>query len=439
MTAPDTAPVLFCAVLFLGREEYGFMRLFLGEKMKKIRSLILLLIVFIQAVVPMYPAAAETDSVEPAASELYARSAVLMDGDSGRVLYEKNGQEAMANASTTKIMTCIVALENCNLDSEVEVSSLAASQPKVHLGMQSGQHFYLKDLLYGLMLESYNDCAVAIAEYVAGTTEGFAAFMNDKAAEIGCEDTYFITPNGLDATDENGFHHTTATDLARIMRYCISLSPKAEEFLAITRTAQYSFSDVEGSNAYSCYNHNSFLQMMDGALSGKTGFTGNAGYCYVGALKRDDRTYIVALLACGWPNNKTYKWADTKKLMNYGLDAFVKKSLADIAIDESRLSPVFVEGGQTDTIGGEKSVRLRVVEDGMKNQEILLKEDEEITLEYEIAGKLYAPVKEGDYLGKITYYLGDEILCECRVEAADTVEKIDFFWCLKRVEELLFL
>jgi D-alanyl-D-alanine carboxypeptidase (penicillin-binding protein 5/6) len=179
--------------------------------------------------------------------------------------------------------------------------------------------------------------------------------------------------------------------------------------------------------------------MMDGALSGKTGFTGNAGYCYVGALKRDDRTYIVALLACGWPNNKTYKWADTKKLMNYGLDAFVKKSLADIAIDESRLSPVFVEGGQTDTIGGEKSVRLRVVEDGMKNQEILLKEDEEITLEYEIAGKLYAPVKEGDYLGKITYYLGDEILCECRVEAADTVEKIDFFWCLKRVEELLFL
>jgi D-alanyl-D-alanine carboxypeptidase (penicillin-binding protein 5/6) len=382
---------------------------------------------------------AETDSDAPAASELYARSAVLMDGDSGRILYEKNGQEAMANASTTKIMTCIVALENCNLDSGVEVSVLAASQPKVHLGMRSGQHFYLRDLLYGLMLESYNDCAVAIAEYVAGTTEGFAALMNDKAEEIGCEDTYFITPNGLDATDENGFHHTTAADLAKIMRYCISISPKAEDFLAITQTAQYSFCDVEGSGSYSCYNHNAFLQMMDGALSGKTGFTGNAGYCYVGALRRDGRTYIVALLACGWPNNKTYKWADTKKLMNYGLDSFSQKNLADIPIDMERLSPVTVEDGQTENIGGEKKVNLRLVDDGTENIKILLRKEEEITVKYEIAPSLYAPVKEGDYVGRITYLLGDEILKEYTVEAADTVEKIDFFWCLRQVEKLLFL
>ena len=129
--------------------------------------------------------------------ELYAKAAVLMDADSGRILYEKNGTAAMANASTTKILTCILALENGNLDSVVEVSPLAASQPRVHLGMHTGQKFYLKDLLYGLMLESFNDCAVAIAEHIGGNVEGFAGLMNDKAAEIGCKDSYFITPNGL--------------------------------------------------------------------------------------------------------------------------------------------------------------------------------------------------------------------------------------------------
>lgn len=107
---------------------------------------------------------------KPDQNSLYAKAAVLMDADSGRILYEKNGHQAMANASTTKILTCIIALENCDLDSEVTVSTLAASQPKVHLGMREGQKFYLKDLLYGLMLESYNDCAVAIAEHIAGTT-----------------------------------------------------------------------------------------------------------------------------------------------------------------------------------------------------------------------------------------------------------------------------
>ncbi len=100
--------------------------------------------------------------------ELYAKSAVLMDADSGRILYEKNGHEALANASTTKILTCILALELCDADDVVEVTSYAASQPKVHLGMREGQTFRLRDLLYGLMLESFNDCAVAIAEFVAG-------------------------------------------------------------------------------------------------------------------------------------------------------------------------------------------------------------------------------------------------------------------------------
>ena len=109
--------------------------------------------------------------------------------------------------------------------------------------------------------------------------------MNSKAEELGCTSTYFITPNGLDARDENGIHHTTAKDLARIMKYCITESPAKEQFLEITRTDSYSFSDCNGDRTYTCTNHNAFLKMMDGALTGKTGFTADAGYCYVGALK----------------------------------------------------------------------------------------------------------------------------------------------------------
>ena len=374
----------------------------------------------------------------PNESELYAKSAVLMDADSGRILYEKNGYEALANASTTKILTCIVALENCDLSSQVTVSSYAASQPKVHLGMHEGQTFILKDLLYGLMLESYNDCAVAIAEYIAGDVKGFARMMNGKAKEIGCEDSYFITPNGLDGKDETGFHHTTAADLAKIMRYCIKISPKNVEFLEITRTSQHSFSDMEGAYSYCCNNHNAFLQMMDGALSGKTGFTGTAGYCYIGALEREGRTYIVALLACGWPNNKTYKWADTKKLMTYGIENFKKKSLLDIVPDKAKLEPIAVANGQSERIG-QTAYAVPAVSGYEGYDELLLAEGEEIYLKYELSESLYAPVKEGDYIGKISYMLGDEVLKECKVCAKNSVEKIDFAWCLKKVMECVCL
>ena len=375
---------------------------------------------------------------EPDQNSLYARSAVLMDADSGRKKKKKNGHQAMANASTTKILTCIIALENCELDSEVTVSALAASQPKVHLGMREGQRFYLKDLLYGLMLESYNDCAVAIAEHIAGTTADFAAMMNDKAKEIGCEDSYFITPNGLDAKDEGGFHHTTAADLSLIMRYCIKGSKMAGQFLTITQEGQYQFHDMDGKNSYTCYNHNAFLQMMDGALSGKTGFTGNAGYCYIGALQRDDRTFIVALLACGWPNNKTYKWADAKKLMQYGITMFKKIKLDEIELNTKESAAVEVKGGQSKKIGGEVRTELEISPiEGLTA--LLIGNEQEIQVKYEVTPKLYAPVMNGDFAGEITYLLGDEILAKRTVTVKETVKKIDFFWCIKKASELFLL
>ena len=205
--------------------------------------------------------------------KLYAKSAVLMDGKSGRVLYGKNPDEVMAMASTTKIMTCIIALEYGNKDDIYTVSSYASSQPKVKLGAVTGEQYRMGDLLYSLMLESHNDAAVIIAEGVAGSVEAFTALMNQKAQELGCINTCFVTPNGLDAQG----HHTTAAELARIMKYCLLESPKKDEFLTITRTTSYTFSDLKKKRSISCQNHNALLSMMNGAVSGKTGFTGNAG------------------------------------------------------------------------------------------------------------------------------------------------------------------
>ena len=172
---------------------------------------------------------------------LHAAAAVLMDAESGRVLFEKNGTEKLPMASTTKIMTLLIALENADPDGIVTVSSRAASMPEVKLHIREGERYRLLDLLYSLILESHNDTAVAIAEHIGGSVEQFASMMNQKARDLGCFDTYFITPNGLDAQDEHGIHSTTAKDLARIMRFCI----RNEEFLAITRTASHTFSDLD--------------------------------------------------------------------------------------------------------------------------------------------------------------------------------------------------
>lgn len=406
--------------------------------MKIRRTLIGLACSAVLILTALFPAAREARAQETGdeitASQLYAQSAVLMDADSGRILFAKNGQEERAMASTTKIMTCILALENGDLSEEITVSAEAASQPAVRLGMREGQRFRLNDLLYSLMLESHNDSAVAVAECVGGTVEGFAAMMNRKAMELGCSDTYFITPNGLDAEDETGKHHTTAADLARIMKYCIMDSEKKDAFLEITRTESYQFSDCDGSGSYSCSNHNSFLHMMEGALSGKTGFTADAGYCYVGALRRDDRTFIVALLACGWPNNKGYKWSDTRKLMDYALENYQYR---EFGTEEETVS-VVVENGTAGGFPGAGGVQIGASAE-TEPFRVLLKSGEEIDVEYDVPESVEAPVEKGQTLGTVVYSLNGGTLREYPLTADASVRKRDFSVCLSYIRDCFFL
>lgn len=429
---------------------------------------------------PMTVYGAEGETRDPAEDIfLYATAAVLMDADSGRVLYGKNADTPMAMASTTKIMTCIQILEHADPEEMLTVSAYAASMPKVKLYIKQGEEYRVGDLLYSLMLESHNDAAVALAEHVGRkylpeelrekpvseyTVEesrmavaAFAALMNEKAAELGCGNTWFITPNGLDATEtfalQDGSevtkeHCTTAAELARIMAYCIRESPQRDAFLEITRAGSYSFY-ANGRN-FSCNNHNAFLTMMDGALTGKTGFTNKAGYCYVGALERDGRTFVVALLACGWPNNKTYKWSDTRELMEYGLENYSYKSFLDegVRFDEKLLQPIPVLNGRTDILGDTAYAAIQVVDRGTSGKDgvdvlanaadderlgLLLREDEEIRVEYHWEKKLEAPVRQGMTVGSVRYIVDDTVYLTEEIVAAEDVEPIEYDWCLEQI------
>lgn len=374
-----------------------------------------------------------TAYAQEAPKELYAGSAVLMDGDTGRVLYGKKEEEIRPMASTTKIMTCILALEQGDLNGEVTFSSKAVSQPEVHLGARKGETFVLKDLLYSLMLESHNDTAVAVAEAVSGSVEEFCRQMNEKAREIGCENTCFLTPNGLDqtVTEENGtslVHSTTASDLGRIMAYCVWQSPERETFLEITRTKNYCFSNQDGSRVYSCYNHNAYLEQDPEAVSGKTGFTGGAGYCYVAAVESQGRHLTAVVLGCGWPPHKTYKWSDVRKLFAYGREHFHKEKLEQ----EIPLPEIPVTGGiaASGDPAEEVSVPVRI-QGEMEHPQVLLAEGEQVTVEPVLEPTLSAPVKEGQKVGEIIYRVGDWVIETLPVTAAADISSYTYSWCVK--------
>ena len=372
--------------------------------------------------------------------ELFSQGAVLMDASTGRVLYGKNPDLQLAMASTTKIMTCIVALELGELDDVVTASGYAASQPKVKLYLRKGEQVTLKDLLYSLMLESHNDSAVAIAEHIGAkllglptdmesvtgrtdsqskeTMKAFIAQMNQKAKELQCYNTWFITPNGLDGTEtfssedgveEERFHSTTAAELARIMSYCILQSPKKEEFLEITGTYSYNFTDIEKTRSFVCSNHNAFLNMMEGAISGKTGYTGRAGYCYVGALERDGRYFVVALLNSGayGSGNKGRKWQDTRKLMNYGLTYFkIKNIYGGGTVSE----PVFIKNAKPERGRYFEDTYIETVVSGDRPIEMLLADWEKAEVVQEQVYELAAPVRAGQIVGKVEVLLGETVI-----------------------------
>ena len=369
--------------------------------------------------------------------KLYALSACVLDAETGRVLYGKNENEVRAMASTTKILTCLLALENCSLDEIVTVSEYAASMPDVQLNMKAGEHYRLYDLLLSLMLESHNDTAVAVAEHVGGSVEAFCEMMNQRALELGCRNSTFLTPNGLDkevsTTAGEKKHSTTAAELALIMAECI----KNEQFVEICRTPNAMIQNQEKTRSFSLENHNALLRTMDGVIAGKTGFTCDAGYCYVGAVERNASVYICSLLGCGWPNNKNYKWYDMKELITFAEEQYQKTSVIPQGLQDRLPKEIPVAEGIRD---GQFQTMVPIkIESGNGKEAINVRSGERLHIIYEVPEYICAPVTEGTAIGKIHYILNGQTIKTDSLTAEYTVDKVMFSDYLSLVLKEFFL
>lgn len=256
------------------------------------------------ALAPALPVWAADKAVEKAALAISARSALILDGR-GKVIYERNANKKLPNASTTKVLTALAVIDAAALEDVVTVSNTAAKAPPSRLGFKAGERYTVLELLYALLLESANDAAVALAEHVAGSQERFAKVLNQKARSMGALNTHFVTPNGLHAEG----HYTTARDLAVIMRTAM----QNPIFVAIAQTHTVDLVWPGNHAAHRVVNHNKLLGAYTTPVLGKTGFTNPAGRCYVGATQ--DSLLTVVMLG------SRNLWRDARRLFDYGMRA----------------------------------------------------------------------------------------------------------------------
>ncbi len=306
-----------------------------------------------------------------AAPSVSAQSALVMEAESKRVLFEKSGHTKLPMASTTKIITAMVALERGNLEDKIKVSSSAAGVEGSSMYLEAGEIMTLEELLYGLMLSSGNDAAVAIAEHFGGI-EKFVTLMNQKAEELGAKNTHFENPNGL--PHEN--HYSTAYDMALLTAHGLA-NP---DFAKIVSTKSYAITGEGKSYPRTLSNHNKLLRMMEDCIGVKTGFTKAAGRCLVSAAKRNGMTLICVTL------NAPDDWNDHMGLYNHAYTTY-------------RLSPILRAGLPLGIIPVEKSDTASLPLTVAKDVSYPLSAGESYTTELSIAPPLTAPVIAGSNAG----------------------------------------
>lgn len=335
-----------------------------------------------------------------------AQGAILMDYETGRILFAKNENEPLAMASTTKIITAILAIENGNLEDVVKVSKNATKAPPVKMFLKENEEIKLKELLYALMLQSSNDAAVAIAEHIGGDVDTFCENMTNKAKEIGAKDTVFRTPNGLDSLD----HHSTAYDMALITKYALN----NKEFVDIINTKQVSFKT--NFSSYDIINKNRLLSEFKGANGVKTGYTGKAGHCFVGSATQNGMTLISVVLASGWGDKgKQQKWIDTKNILNYGFSNFTYQQILNK--DDCTETISIIKGTKNAIpLYYEKDVILPISEE----------EKENISIKLDYLKSLEAPVKKDEKVGIAHIYINDTLIESVDILTKEDVDKKTF-------------
>lgn len=324
-----------------------------------------------------------------------ARSAVLYQPESEIFLYQKDADTRLPMASTTKIMTALVAIESCELDRLVEIDDSAIGTEGSSAYLRQGEVLTVEELLYALLLQSANDAAVALACHIGGDVESFASLMNDRASEMKLTNTHFTNPHGLD----NPEHYTSSRDLAILAAEAI----KNPIFKSIASTYKKTFATEERSRTY--VNHNKLLNLYDGCIGVKTGFTKKSGRCLVGAAEKDGLTFITVTLDA--PSD----WQDHEKMLDYGFETLEKISFAS-AFDHVYKIPI---------IGGEKD---SIIVANPEGANIITERGDHTVGQYiKLIRYGIAPISRGDQLGEIIYTIDGKEVTRVPLLATENVKK----------------
>ena len=334
------------------------------------------------------------------ALETSAKSAVLIECESGDIVYSKNASSRVPMASTTKIMTAIVAIENGDLDKSIIIPKEAVGIEGSSIYLKENERLTLSELLYALLLESANDAATAIAIEIGGNVEDFSKMMNCKAAELDLENTHFCNPHGLD--DE--MHYTTAYDLAILARYAMQLPQFYEIVSSVKETIPLS---DDGKRLL--VNHNKLLKNYEGAIGVKTGFTKKSGRCLVSCAERNGVRLIAVTLNA--PND----WNDHKSMLDYGFEQYERIHLANAG--DYTISLKCINGQKSDVL----CTNFSALDVTLKKEKV-----DGLSAVFESERFVFAPIKQGTRVGRIVYYLDKQEIATLDICTLESVKNIKY-------------
>jgi len=359
---------------------------------------------------------AEVEEVIATASEvadepkINSRYAIVLDRESKSILYGKNERIKTKMASTTKIMTSLIVIENTNLNNVVEISGKAAGIGGSRLKLNKGDKITVRDLLYGLMLRSGNDAAVALAEYVGGSIEGFAMLMNKKAMELGLKNTNFVTPHGLDSDE----HYTTTYELALLTDYAL----KNETFAKIVNTEICNITINGYSRTIS--NTNELLGNLNGVYGVKTGFTNGAGRCLVTSIKRGELDVICIVLGA---DTKKIRTTDSVKLIEYIFANFQKVDIKTKIEEEFNNWKSINSGRVTIKKGTKNGIDLKLGEYNLETYTIKNNTENLFNIKINAKLDLIAPVEENTKTGELSFLYGEKFILNIPILTLEEVRK----------------
>ena len=358
--------------------------------------------------------------VQAAPAEVSAKSAVLMDAATGTILYEQNAHEKLPPASVTKVMTMLLIMEaidggKISWDDSVTASEAAAAKGGSQIYLKVGETMSVTDMLKSIAVSSANDCACAMAEHIAGSEEAFVQLMNDRAAELGMQDTHFVNCTGLDDEPNAAEHLTSAHDIAIMSRQLLLYHPEIKKFTTI-------WMDTVRNGTFGLSNTNKLVRFYSGATGLKTGFTAKAGYCLSASASRDEMELIAVVMGSKTSQDR---FAACKQLLDFGFANYA------LVRPQTQQGSVKVSLGAADAVAAVPT----------RDPQLLIDKSQKssVTSTLELEPGITAPVSKGQRLGTLTVRSGEQVLAQIPMVAAEAVPKLTWAQMFAQVLKCLVM